>query len=75
MKVSQNKERTSISIDPNLLRKAKALCRLQSIVLDRKYSLSEMIAEALKSHISKLEKKHSKDSTNGVVSNGQRPHV
>lgn len=47
MTENKNKERTSITIDPELLARARTHCALASKVEGRKVSFSELVSRAL----------------------------
>lgn len=48
---SKNKERTSITIDPDLLARARAYCSQASLNTNRKVSFSELVSTAIASYI------------------------
>ena len=48
---NKNKERTSITIDPDLLARARAYCTDASLRANRKVSFSELVSVAVEKHI------------------------
>lgn len=46
-----NKQRTSITIDPSLLARARKHCATKSTDSGRKVSFSELVSKALEAHI------------------------
>jgi post-segregation antitoxin (ccd killing protein) len=48
---SKNKERTSITIDPELLKEAREYCATASQRRGRKVSFSELVSTAVSEHI------------------------
>ena len=46
-----NKERTSISIDPELLAECKNYCKSLSVLSDKKLTFSRLVTQALKSYV------------------------
>lgn len=51
MTENKNKERTSITIDPELLTRARAYCADASTRAGRKVSFSELVSTAVDAHI------------------------
>jgi len=51
MTENKNKERTSITIDPELLARARAHCAAASTRVGRKVSFSELVSTVLDAHI------------------------
>lgn len=48
---NKNKERTSITIDPELLKEAREYCATESQRRGRKVSFSELVSTAVSTHI------------------------
>ena len=46
-----NKERTSISIDPELLAECKNYCKTMSLLGDKKLTFSKLVTQALNSYV------------------------
>lgn len=63
---SKNKERTSITIDPELLVRARAHCVQESLRAGRKVSFSELVSRALEGHMAPSEDEDPWNSTSGI---------
>jgi hypothetical protein len=51
----KNKERTSITIDPDLLARAREYCSAASKITGRKVSFSEVVSVSLQRHLDLVE--------------------
>lgn len=64
-----NKERTSITIDPDLFARAKGYCRRTRVNSGKKFSFSELVSQALESFLP--EKAQITAIEPPVIANGQ----
>lgn len=74
MSFTSNKERTSISIDPDLLKEAKDYCKTKSLTSGTKFPFSELVTKALKEYIRSSPKEDTVFLT-AYESNGYQTHV